>query len=187
MVPKMPVDPGSTNSQDGADVSPRQQIDILLENRDDSFDAFDWSLYSALVRKDRKDKGFKTAEAFSATIYRRTRVNISRDSVYKIEQGKQTPDALQFMAINIALYNEPMPHRITSLCFCPEWDQMIGYEGSFPVEWAHENFRAAAGEDASNPYVTAQEVAARVGDDSEYFANPNPQPPSSIYDDDIPF
>lgn len=156
--------------------------DSLLRGQadDDDVEVFDWSLYSALIRKARKDMGFKTAEAFSATIYRRTRVKISRDSIYKIEQGKQTPDAMQFMAINMVLYNEPFPGRIVTSCLCPEWVQIMN-GGDIPLSWKHGNYRDALeamghGEDGDGKHPGVSFVATVTGDSQYLFE-----------DDEIPF
>lgn len=136
-------------------------------------DPFDWTLYSALIRKDRKDRGYRTAASFSETIYRRTRVSISRDTIYKIEQGKQTPDALQFMAINISLYKTPLPKRVTDLCFSPEWRSIVtSPEADIPIEWKYDNFAEAAGENANDPKLDPRTVSFWAGDDPRLFENP---------------
>lgn len=84
-------------------------------------EVFDWKLYGSLVRRVRMNLGYKKAEDFAASIWRRTRVKISRDTLYKIEQGRQVPDAAQFMAINLALSGTKFYPWITDLCTSPEW------------------------------------------------------------------
>ena len=101
---------------------------------------FGWSLYGMLVRKHRADKGYKKAEAFSETIWRRTRVDISRDTLYKIEQGRQIPNAEQFMAINMALFGAPINDDLLHLCMSAEWRSISNEEVDLiPHEWKLEN------------------------------------------------
>lgn len=104
---------------------------------------FDWSLYGMLVRKHRAEKGYKKAEAFSETIWRRTRVDISRDTLYKIEQGRQIPNAEQFMAINMALFGAPINEGLLHLCMSTEWRSISNEEADpIPHEWKLENTQA---------------------------------------------
>ena len=101
---------------------------------------FDWSLYGMLVRKHRAKKGYKKAEAFSETIWRRTRVDVSRDTLYKIEQGRQVPSAEQFMAINMALFGAPFNDDLLHLCMSAEWRSIFNEEvDPIPHEWKLEN------------------------------------------------
>lgn len=65
---------------------------------------FDWRAYGSTVRHARKAAGCRTAAEFSAMIYRRTRLEVSMDALYRIEQGRQQPTPEQFMAINLALF-----------------------------------------------------------------------------------
>lgn len=112
---------------------------------------FDWSLYGLLVRKFRTDMGYKNAEDFADTIWRRTRVEVSRTSLYKIEQGKQAPSAEQFMAINMALGGAIDFEEITNLCKSTEWKEILrGDHDPIPLEWRYENYERAIQEHAGN-------------------------------------
>jgi hypothetical protein len=142
-----------------------------------AFEVIDWSLYSVLVRNDRRAMGYKKAEEFSASIWRRTRVTVTQETLYKIEQARQVPDTKQFMAINIALYGSPLPERVMDTCVSKEWRQIAEAGGDIPLEWKYENFRKAAGDRADDPTLTPEELAAQVNDAAGLFANPNaPQP-----------
>ena len=88
-----------------------------MRRQGESCELFDWPLYGALVRHHRTKAGIKTAAAFSDAVYERTRAKVSRDSIYKIEQGRQVPDAMQFMAINLALFGEVWPVWPLRQCF----------------------------------------------------------------------
>uniref|UniRef100_A0A7C9NBJ4 XRE family transcriptional regulator n=1 Tax=Muribaculaceae bacterium Z82 TaxID=2304548 RepID=A0A7C9NBJ4_9BACT len=90
-----------------------------------AFEPFDFGLYGMLVRKMRTDLGYRKAEDFVRTLYLRTRMSMSRETLYKIEQGKQTPNASQFLALNIALTGEPMPKKVAALCMSKEWAQIV--------------------------------------------------------------
>lgn len=105
--------------------------------RDANFQPFDWLLYGMLIRKGRIDLGYRKAEEFAESIWRRTRVRISRDTLYKIEQGKQIPDALQFMAISLALNQALFDNRTIDLCLSPEWRGIVS--SSIPDAWKEEN------------------------------------------------
>lgn len=125
--------------------------------KDEMAPMFDWALYGMVVRKRRTELGYKKAEHFSASIWRRTRVPISRDSMYKIEQGKQTPTGMQMLAINLSLYGQPFPEELFDICSsrawksiarivretaegdCLEYDSIDAAE-FIPDQWKHENF-----------------------------------------------
>lgn len=114
---------------------------------DESVSMFDWGLYGMLVRKKRIDLGYKKAEEFAASIWRRTRIHVSRDSLYKIEQGRQIPDGNQFMGINMALCGNPFYPEITGMCMSNEWKKIApvaeGHgELSIPDKWKTENIQA---------------------------------------------
>lgn len=122
----------------------------------ESWEMFDWSLYGMLVRKYRADLGYKRAEEFSDTIWRRTRVRISRDAVYRIEQGKQTPSADQFMAINLALFGSPFGGDAIRLCMAKEWKQIMdGEVDVIPFAWKVENAQALRDEFAGGGCLDA--------------------------------
>jgi len=86
--------------------------------------AFDWGLYAALIRKRRKDLGYKTAKAFSDFICMRTRVKVSEQTLYKIESGKQIPNANVFFALNLASFGTLFPMVQLDMCMCPEWREI---------------------------------------------------------------
>ena len=130
----------------------------------DEIGLFDWALYGMLCRKRRNDLGYKTAEAFAKSVWRRTRLQLTRDILYKIEQGRQTPDAMQFMALNISLWGQIMPYDVIQMCASKEFGQVVSaydfgvmnpqtYETEHfspetpwvPNKWAIENSRNAEG------------------------------------------
>ncbi|MEG1827730.1 MAG: hypothetical protein RRZ85_06235 [Gordonibacter sp.] len=92
--------------------------------KDEAAPMFDWALYGMVVRKRRIELGYKKAEHFAASMWRRVRFAISRDSLYKIEQGKQVPTGTQVLAINMALYGQPFPAELFDICAMPAWKSM---------------------------------------------------------------
>ena len=70
---------------------------------------FDWTLYGTLIRKARRDAGCPKAEDFGKILKKNTGVYISKNVVYKIETGRQIPDAEQFMALNLFAFNQAFP------------------------------------------------------------------------------
>lgn len=114
---------------------------------------FEWSRYGALVRNERTRLGYKTAEAFAETIWRRSRVSMSGVSVLRIEQGNQVPDAMQFMGINISLFGSPFPRELTDPGMSEEWSEITDAYSArsdvspispyIPQKWRLENTEAA--------------------------------------------
>jgi len=88
-----------------------------------SNELFDWSLYGAMVRHARTKLGYKNTNDLSETIFRRTRMQISKDVLYRIEQNRQEPTAMQFLAINLALFNKIWPEGRSEMiaCLSDEW------------------------------------------------------------------
>lgn len=81
---------------------------------------FDWKQYGRIVKNARKKAGYDTAEQFAKSLYRRTRIHVCREAMYKIEQGRQKPKVLQFQAINLALFGNPQPSEIEQ-CYSKEF------------------------------------------------------------------
>jgi hypothetical protein len=137
------------------------------------FVPFDWSLYGVLIRNDRRAMGFERVQDFSASLWRRTHYKVTQETLYKVEQGRQVPGTMQFMAINIALYGEPLPSRVVEACMSPEWRRIAAAKGDIPAEWKRQNFRDAAGDRAADPALTPQELGRQTGDAAGLFENPN--------------
>lgn len=124
----------------------------------DNKEMFDTQLYGLLIRKKRIDMGYRKAEDFAKTVYRRTRVRITRDMLYKIERGKQVPDCVQFMALNIVLTGRPIPGEFIEICASNEWKALVKEESStcIPFEWKLENAQEVRRENADvlSPDIT---------------------------------
>lgn len=107
----------------------------------------DWTLYGAKCRKKRQDMGFRTAEAFAAEVFRRTRTHLTRDILYKIEQGRQEPSALEFIGLNLSLWGDPFPVIALYECLSPELARVLSaYEARQDKEkgelyYAHSEIR----------------------------------------------
>lgn len=105
---------------------------------------FDWSLYGAMVRHERTKLGYKNTNDLSDTIYRRTRMRVSKDVLYRIEQNRQEPTAMQFMAINLAIFNEIWPRFRADMSACPSEKWRIYNENEeMPAEWRADNLAIA--------------------------------------------
>ncbi len=158
---------------------------------DEKRKVFDWGLYGALVRKARTDLGYRKAEDFADSIWRRTRVKVSRDTLYKIEQGRQVPDGNQFMAINMALSGTRFFPWITNLCTSMEWqsieDQSCGGgQGEvtpdklyLPHDWKTENFDEAI---EAHPELEGYDLNSL----GEYQSIPFLDEPRWMFEDDRP-
>lgn len=121
------------------------------------FQQFDWALYGMVIRKRRLELGYKKAEHFARSVWRRTRFDISRDSLYKIEQGKQVPTGMQVLALNMSLFGSPFPEELFEICASRTWKKIArdvraasvengsDYEAVdmtqfVPGQWKKENF-----------------------------------------------
>ena len=86
---------------------------------------FDLELYGAKCRKRRQDLGYKTADAFAASVRRRTDASITRDILYKIEQGRQEPGASLFLALNLSLWGDPFPFEAIGECLSKDFAETV--------------------------------------------------------------
>lgn len=161
-------DPAQSSPEKAAEEQQRQLAMLGGDGDEEEFSAWDDQLYGAMVKNARKKAGYSTAQAFSDTIYRRTRVRITRDVLYKIEQGRQTPDLRQFMAINIALYHVPLPSKITVPCMSAEWINIASNEGEIPLSWRRGNTLALE-EATGERYHDGVEAARAAKDDPSLF------------------
>lgn len=92
---------------------------------------FSWPVYGALVRMHRAKLGYKNTSLFSDGIRRRTGMHISKDVLYRIEQSRQVPTAEQFMAINLALFDNISPSKYEDdfySCINRDWREHIENE-----------------------------------------------------------
>lgn len=55
--------------------------------------------FGAYLRKERTEKGYKSARAFSKAIEERTGVYIDKDTILLIERGERLPDAEKYLAL----------------------------------------------------------------------------------------
>ena len=109
---------------------------------------FDFGLWCAVLRNQRKKIGFDKASDFTAALWDRVRVKMTPATFYKIEQGKQEPSLTQYMGINLLLFNDftPTP-EIYQLCICEEWKEtkeILNDEEEREIivanDWAIENY-----------------------------------------------
>lgn len=71
--------------------------------------AIDPGLFGALLRHERQEQGYSTAEEFAAAITEMTGYSVSKETIYKIESGKQEPKLSLFMAIKFLLFPNEKP------------------------------------------------------------------------------
>lgn len=141
-------------------------------------DLFDWSLYGALIRHERAKAGCKNTGEFSELIKRRTHFAISKDVLYRIEQNRQEPTAMQFVAINLALFFEVWPdfHGSISPCLSKEWAE-INSEYRMPMSWLEHDFYEYCDEHEGIHRFTSDDgrecvdVTDLPGADDDYFGN----------------
>lgn len=138
------------------------------------YQPIDWALYGLLIRNRRIKAGYKKGEDFISAVYRRTRVKISLDSMYKIERGKQIPPADVFMSINLVLYGEISPDEVMKICFTPELQEYI-FNHEIPIQFKRENYNEAVKEIYGDDWksipsnINAHTISLQIGDKEEAF------------------
>lgn len=125
---------------------------------------FSWGLYANLIRQKRTSMGYTTAKKFSAGIYRRTRLRVSSDVLYRIEQCRQEPTAMQFMAINLSLFDEVWPFEVRA-CARGGWVELVEHY-NVPDKWKRENLLSEC-----QSAITDGETSVCVDDleDEDYY------------------
>lgn len=66
--------------------------------------SIDTGLLGALIRHERQSQGYTTAEEFAAAITTMTGYKVSKETIYKVESGKQEPKLSLFIAIKFLLF-----------------------------------------------------------------------------------
>lgn len=117
----------------------------------EGFEVFDWATWAAIVRNLRKKQGYSAAEDFARRVWLETRVKLTRETIYKIEGGKQQPTVEQFWAINLMLFGTLMPdEKILALCLSGEWSALADCVGrgehEIPDAWRRENTETVTNE-----------------------------------------
>lgn len=90
---------------------------------DKSQRSIDLGLLGALIRHARSEAGFKTAEVFADAITAVVGYPVSKETIYKIESGKQEPKLSLYLAIKRALYpyTNPKFDKILEVSVCDDW------------------------------------------------------------------
>ena len=74
-------------------------------------------IYGSIVKKGRMKEGYERASDFAKAVTEETGVVLTRDVLYKIEQGKKVPSVTQYAAINSMLFGERFPKWIDQIVF----------------------------------------------------------------------
>lgn len=82
-----------------------QGVNMITEKQN----TIDAGLLGALIRHERQEQGYSTAEEFAAAITEMTGYSVSKETIYKIESGKQEPKLSLFIAINFLLFQDEKP------------------------------------------------------------------------------
>lgn len=67
-----------------------------------------------------KKMGFKKGEEFAKRIEAEG-VKMNKETLYKIEQGAQVPNAAQFIILNLVAFGEAAPEKVMDLCMGVQW------------------------------------------------------------------
>lgn len=101
--------------------------------RADNNQLFDWQLYGALIRLERTKQGMYKAALLSDAIYSRTGFRVSKYVLYRIEQNRQEPTAMQFVSINMTLWQTPYPDSNLFQCLSDAWKHIAEENGEQDV------------------------------------------------------
>ena len=74
-----------------------------------------WARYGSMCREARISLGYASARSFCDALRLRMHLKMTKDVLYKVEQGRQVPKAELFIALNIALFGNPLPPNIAAL------------------------------------------------------------------------
>ena len=92
--------------------------------------------------------GYKNMDDFARGLWLRARIKIGKETLYKIEQGKQPPSVETFFGINLVLFGEFLPEKLFCFSVCDEWKAIDKYTADYffldcepfvPYKWAEEN------------------------------------------------
>ena len=67
-----------------------------------------------------KKLGFKKGEEFAKRIEAEG-LKMNKETLYKIEQGAQVPNAAQFIVLNLIAFGESAPEKVMDLCMGAQW------------------------------------------------------------------
>lgn len=103
---------------------------------------FDTALFGLLIRRERMNQGFGSLDAFSDEIERVTGMEIPRDTLTRIEGGKQEAKMTQYIAIMLTLYgNIPTArcgtHNPTIMASCKRWTDINALESAINGQSMH--------------------------------------------------
>ncbi len=156
-------------------------------------EVIDWNVYGALVRNARMKSGFKKIEEFVNALWFRTRVKVGKDTLYKVEAGKQAPSVEVFFGINLVLFGTYLPERLFNISVCDEWKQISSkydrdgfnsIDPYVPHHWRYENLKdvenswnEGTNEDVPDRSLTPDECMIITGElfsvfDDNPFDNP---------------
>lgn len=95
----------------------------MATNQNGSNGPIDLGLLGALIRHARVEVGFKTAEDFAAAITEAGGYPVSKETIYKIEGGKQEPKLGLYLAMRRVLhpYEEPLYDKLMGPAIGTDW------------------------------------------------------------------
>ncbi|TNU89038.1 helix-turn-helix transcriptional regulator [Eggerthella lenta] len=92
---------------------------------DESFEpTIDLSLYGALLKRARLNLGYRRAEDFVAAMKCVTGYDVSKDIVYRMENGKKEPTINFMIAMNLMLGLPATDFSMAEMCIPKEWNDL---------------------------------------------------------------
>lgn len=77
----------------------------------------------------RKEFGYRNTEEFSKALAEKAGYFVSKDTVYRIESGRQEPGISYLCAVGLALYGNIFPPSFSDMlraCACENWAEIEG-------------------------------------------------------------
>ncbi len=93
-----------------------------MANENDNFSpTIDTELYGMLIRRSRLNLGFRKGEDFVEALKEVTGLEMSKDSLYRIESGKNAPNINFMIALNIMMGKQLTDTSLIKMCIPKEW------------------------------------------------------------------
>lgn len=108
----------------------------MSNGNDDFSPTIDTELYGMLIRRSRLNLGYRKAEDFVEAMKKRTGFELSKDSLYRIESGKNAPNINFMIALNIMTGKPLTDTSLVNMCIPKEWADKVDEWGGKPYTFA---------------------------------------------------
>lgn len=96
-------------------------MSVLSQEFEPTIDLF---LYGALVKRARLNLGYRRGEDFVNAMKRVTGYEMSKDVLYRIENGKREPEVNFMIALNLMMGKIATDTEFIRMCIPQEWQEL---------------------------------------------------------------